>query len=249
MHTEDLTSRLYRHPLYARVGSADDLRLFMRYHVFCVWDFMSLLKALQTSLTWVGVPWLPTPDPVARRLLNEIVLDEESDEDGQGGYLSHFELYLAAMRDCGADTAPVERLLSALLNGLSPQEALLHSGAPATVQAFVQDTLAIATGGHPHEVCAAFSYGREDVIPEMFRQLVARLATQDSGQFGRFHYYLERHIHADDEHHGPLARQLTARLCGDDPAKLRQAEAAARRALAARLQLWDHVAQLLLAGV
>lgn len=245
IRTRDLVGQLDRHPLYARVCTADDLRVFMHHHVFCVWDFMTLLKTLQRSLTCVEVPWLPTADPLARRLLNEIVLEEESDADGRGGYLSHFELYLAAMQDCGADTGPIQRFLSALRDGLPVPEALTHTAVPDGVCEFVRGTLAFATAGRPHEVCAAFAYGREDVIPNMFRQLVARLATQDPHRFDRFGYYLERHIHADGEKHGPLARQLTARLYGADPVKSREAEAAARQALAARLRLWDCIVERL----
>ena len=109
-----LRKQLRDHPLYAALRYPHELRTFLQYHVFCVWDFMSLLKALQRQLTCIDVPWLPTADPVARRLINEIVLGEESDEDGKGGHLSHFELYLAAMRDIGADMVPIERFLTVL---------------------------------------------------------------------------------------------------------------------------------------
>ena len=101
------------HALYREITTVVELRLFMEVHVFAVWDFMSLLKALQRCLTSVSVPWVPSPHPNSCRLINEIVLGEESDTYADG-YLSHFELYLEAMREAGADTGPIKRLVGQL---------------------------------------------------------------------------------------------------------------------------------------
>ena len=80
-------------------------------HVFAVWDFMSLLKALQRRLCCVNVPWTLSANPAACRLVNQIVLGEESDEDDKGNASSHFEIYRRAMRQCGADTAPIDSFI------------------------------------------------------------------------------------------------------------------------------------------
>ena len=104
----DLVEAVREHPLYEHVSDENSLRILMRTHVFAVWDFQSLLKSLQRSLTCVDVPWLPTADAEARRFVNEIVLDEESDVAPGGGYLSQFELYVQAMTECGADREPIE---------------------------------------------------------------------------------------------------------------------------------------------
>src|SRR5450432_3612099 len=88
-----LRKKLIEHPIYWSITSPVKLRLFMEQHVFAVWDFMSLLKALQLSNTCTSAPWIPKEDRMVSRFVNEIVLGEESDEDGRGGYISHFELY------------------------------------------------------------------------------------------------------------------------------------------------------------
>ena len=150
IHVNDLVGRLVEHPLYAAIRDEGTLRTFMRAHVFCVWDFQCLLKALQRALTCVEVPWLPTASPDARRLVNEIVLDEESDEDGQGGYLSHFELYLEAMRECGA-------VLTELRAGQSAEQALARPALPRGVSAFVGHTLRIAGCERLHRMVASFA--------------------------------------------------------------------------------------------
>jgi hypothetical protein len=200
--------RLVSHPLYARIDTADRLRRFMEHHVFAVWDFQSLLKAMQQRLTCTSVPWLPTPDPEARRLVNEIVLDEESDELPDGGYASHFELYLQGMRQAGADTGPVERLLTLLSRGAPVTQALASCGGPAAACEFVRRSFAVIDSGSTHRIVAAFTYGREDVIPDMFRHLVSGLAADEPEVWGRFRFYLERHIAHDDARHAPVCRRI-----------------------------------------
>lgn len=233
--------RMVHHAVY-RLHTLADLRVFMQHHVFAVWDFMSLLKALQRELTCVEVPWVPKGNPATRRLINDIVLEEETDLDPEGRPTSHFELYLRAMREAGADTAPAERLLAALANGASVPMALAAAGAPASVRAFVQHTFSVVASGQPHVVAAAFTFGREDVIPDMFRSLVNDLAQRFPGQLDTFIYYLNRHIELDEDHHAPLAHQMVRDLCGPDPTRWAEATEVARQGMAARIALWDGIA-------
>jgi hypothetical protein len=237
--------RLVAHELYPRIDTADRLRRFMEHHVFAVWDFQSLLKAMQQRLTCTGIPWLPTADAEARRLVNEIVLDEESDELPDGGYASHFELYLQGMRQAGADTGSVERLLTLLSRGAALPQALASCGGPAAACEFVRRTFAVIESGATHRIVAAFTYGREDVIPDMFRQLVGGLAADEPAVWGRFRFYLERHIAHDDARHAPVCRRIVARLCGDDPVKWAEASETARGCLEARIALWEGISAAL----
>jgi hypothetical protein len=237
----DCRERLVGHPIYRLVDRPERLRRFMEHHIFAVWDFQSLLKALQQRLTCTSVPWVPSADPEARRLVNEIVLDEESDELPDGGHASHFELYLAAMARAGADTGPITRLLDALRSGEPLDRALATCGGPPAALEFVRRSFAIIDCGETHRIVAAFTYGREDVIPDMFRGLVTALAADDPA-WGPFRFYLERHIAHDDEKHAPVCRRIMARLCGADAAKWAAASATARECLESRITLWDAIA-------
>jgi hypothetical protein len=239
----DLRRKLVAHPLYELIDSPDRLRRFMEMHVWAVWDFQSLLKAMQQRLTCTSVPWLPTPDPEARRLVNEIVLDEESDELPDGGSASHFELYLDSMQRAAADTLPVRRMIDLLREGSTVADALVACGAPAASADFVRKSFEVIDSGSTHRIVAAFTFGREDVIPDMFRNLVVRLAESDPAHWGRFRFYLERHIEHDDEKHAPVCRRIVARLCGTDDVKWREATETARGCIAARIALWDAIAR------
>lgn len=237
----DLVEAVREHPLYEHVSDENSLRILMRTHVFAVWDFQSLLKSLQRSLTCVDVPWLPTADAEARRFVNEIVLDEESDAAPGGGYLSHFELYVQAMTECGADLEPIETFVRQIREGQTVDEALALPVLPHGVARFVKTTMDIARSSQVHRIAAAFSLGREEVIPLMFRRLVDRLVHVAPDRWSKFHYYLMRHIGRDEEKHAPLSRRLVERLCGTEDRLWAEAEEAARVSLGARIALWDDV--------
>lgn len=237
----DSRDRLVRHPIYKLVDNPERMKAFMEAHIWAVWDFQSLLKAVQRHLSCVTVPWTPTSDPEARRLINEIVLDEESDELPNGSFASHFELYLRSMEVAGADTGPMKKVIEQIQAGVKLSEALLDPSIPTESREFVNRSFSIINSGSSHRIVAAFTYGREDVIPDMFRQVVVRLAEYSPEVWGQFRFYLERHIEHDDEHHGPVCRRIVATMCGSDPIKWAEASEAARLALEARINLWDSV--------
>ena len=237
---QDVRNRLIAHPLYAEITSVETLQILMKSHVFAVWDFFSLAKRLQLMCTCVQVPWLPREDGTSARLINDIVMSEESDVDGKGGYASHFQLYKAAMAELGADLGPIERYIGALERGDDCLEALHTSDLPAHVVDFVSFDLNLALFGKPHEVASAFCWGREDLIGDMFGEILPQLQFKELDG-SQFKYYVERHIQLDSHEHAPLARRLVANLCGDDPVKVQEASVAAVNALEARIRLWDGV--------
>ena len=238
---ESLRLKLEAHPIYAAVQSLDDLRVFMQHHVYSVWDFMSLIKYLQNEVAPARWPWTPSVDATVARFINELVLEEETDIGlpGQEGNTSHYALYLSAMREVGADAATPARFVAAA--GERGIEAALATGlAPAPAAEFTRTTFAFLDSGRPHAVAAALALGREHVIPAMFRAFLARMAVTEA-QAPSFHYYLNRHIHLDEDFHAPLSLRLLASLCGDSAEKWREAEAAAEAAVNARIRFWDGV--------
>ena len=239
----DLRLRLLSHPIYSRIETLPQLRVFMQHHGFAVLDFMWLLKRLQRELCCVEVPWLPAANPELSRFINEIVLAEESDEDGDGTFASHFELYLRAMRDVCSDVKPLLSFVDRLQNRAVVADALTEFAPSGTVREFVEFTFNIASKGMTAEVASVFCFGREDIIPEMFERLLQGFEPSAISA-PRFAYYVRRHIELDGDQHGPLALRLVNSLCDTDE-KTTAAIAAARRAIELRIQLWDGVLQQL----
>jgi len=233
---------LLDHRLYGQLRTLKQMAVFMEHHVFAVWDFMSLLKALQVRLTCADVPWRPVGNTQLRRLVNEIVLGEESDALPAGGAASHFELYLLAMQEAGAKTVQIEHFIQELESENTVDEALEHTGVPVAVGTFVRHTFEVIERGRPHEIAAAFTYGREDLIPEIFTQLVHGLERQFPGKVATLRYYLDRHIALDGDEHGEMGRQMVALLCEGDERRELEATQAAVDALRSRIMLWDGIA-------
>ena len=236
-----LNERLRSHPLYDAMRTVEDVQVFMENHVFAVWDFMTILKSLQRSLTCVDTIWVPSSNPQARRLINEIVLCEESDEDGEGGYASHFEMYLRAMARCEASTEQIEEFVAALRNGTGPLIALENAKIPDCTRQFVYRTLSTATHSQSCELAASFAYGREHLLPEVFDRVIDEVGELGNQRLGYFVHYLRRHIEVDGDSHGPMAEEMISHLCGNSSLRWQLAEQAAVRALEARIRLWDGV--------
>ena len=225
-------NEIVKHKLYSKLKTKSDIKKLMESHVFAVWDFMSLLKALQITLTCFEIPWRPIGDPKIRRLVNSIVLEEESDVDSEGNPASHFELYLEAMRECEAETSTIETFMKNLNKDSRPK-------INEDIDSFLNTTFSIIEGGKSHEIASAFTFGREDLIPDMFLAIVNDMNKEKS--FDKFVYYLERHIELDGGDHGPLALELICNLCGDDEKKWDEVQEVAIKCLKARKLLWDKI--------
>ena len=234
-------TKLLAHPMYAQIHCTTDFQVFMEQHIFAVWDFMSLLKALQHNLTCVEVPWAPKGSPITRRFINEIVLGEESDLDKDGKVLSHFEMYLEAMQQIGANTLPIHQLTEWLSYGKTLDEALYQLDIREETRSFVRFTFEIINSGQIHKIAALFTFGREDLIPDMFIEILREMQGQGQTNIDKLLYYLERHIEVDGGDHGPISLQMMEEICGTDVLKWQEATAVSILALEKRYALWDGV--------
>ena len=238
---EPLRQQIVQHELYTKINTIEAIRVFMQHHVVAVWDFMSLLKSLQRELTCVSNPWLPVGSANTRYLINEIVTGEESDVDQAGNRISHFELYLKAMRQMGTPTNLIDALINEINNGHSIEQAIQLAPLPDKVKKFLLYTFEIAQHAPLHVKAAVFTFGREDLIPDMFTAILNKIYKDHPDQVATFKYYIERHIEVDGGHHSQLALEMVAELCGNDAMKWAEATSASLKALEMRSLLWDAI--------
>ena len=236
-----LRERLLNHELYQNINSIDNIQVFMETHVFAVWDFMSLLKALQNELTNTSVPWTPKGNPISRRLINEIVLGEESDVNELDEPMSHFEMYLDAMKQVGANTSDIEKFIKQITIEKNYRDAQKRVNISGKTKEFNDFTFRIIDTHRVHLIASVFTFGREDLIPDMFVEIVKKLNRGSNKNFNKLIYYLERHIELDSDKHGPMALKMIQELCGDDNKKWTESIEVSKEALIKRIELWDSI--------
>jgi len=232
--TQELKAQLSHHSLYSNLKDVNHLKRFMESHVFAVWDFMSLLKSLQLKLTSIGTPWIPSSNSEITRFVNELVWAEESDLDINGEAKSHFEMYLEAMVEVQADRTAIDLFIDKLKEGTSVHNALDGLKIDESTKDFVKFTFSIIQTNKPHLIAAAFTFGREDIIPTMFIELL-----DSNSSFKKLNYYFKRHIELDGDEHGPISLKMVALLCGNDPNKWNEALEVSKEVLQKRIELWD----------
>ncbi|MBG6109298.1 hypothetical protein IWX84_000153 [Flavobacterium sp. CG_9.10] len=238
---------LLQHSLYKKVQTIDDLQTFLENHVYAVWDFMSLLKALQSKLTCTTTPWFATENPETRYLINEIVLAEETDLTIDGRHQSHYEMYIEAMHACGANTQGIEQFLSEVHSLQNIFVAIKKSNLHPNIKAFLDFTFRVIDEGKTHEIAAAFTFGREDLIPSMFTAILKNFQENfPETDLSKLIYYFERHIELDADEHGPMAMKMITELCGTNPQKWSEVSAISVLALEKRIGLWDAIEETIM---
>lgn len=240
-------NQLLNHSLYNQVKNIDDLQHFLENHVFAVWDFMSLLKALQNKLTSTSIPWMPVGNPAIRYLINEIVLAEETDLSFDGTRQSHFEMYVDAMQQCGANTTSIFEFLGDVETTKNIFVSIKKSKLHPNVKAFLDFTFRVIEQGESHEIAAAFTFGREDLIPSMFTEILKSFQVNfPETDLSKLIYYFERHIELDADEHGPMAMKMIEELCGNDEKKWNAVATVSIDALEKRIGLWNAIEEMIL---
>ncbi|MBT4812942.1 MAG: DUF3050 domain-containing protein [Cryomorphaceae bacterium] len=237
---EPLKNRLRNHSLYSKIKDVDDLNIFSNAHVYAVWDFMSLLKFLQINLTSISIPWFPSKNTTTAKLINEIVAGEETDEDQEGQPVSHFEMYIDSIEEFGLNTSEIINNLNTLNNIETIDKDIEKLDIKSYVKDFLKFTFSVIRRGKIHEVASVFTFGREDLIPDMFIPLIEGINSENN-DLNKLIYYFKRHIEVDGDMHGPMSMEMLSYLCNNDPSKISESALIAEKALLARISLWDGI--------
>lgn len=240
----DISTELKTHPLYSKFSDKRTvqkrIRTYMEYQVWCVWDFMALLKSIQQKLIPTSIAWTPPEYASLGRYLYDVLRTEETDVSNEPGkdHASHFEAYLNAMQEAGADIEPISDFIAELKKGIPVDDAIAMARMPEPSREFVTNTMKHIKG-KVHESVAVFCLSREGIIPEMFTTFTESLVNEEG--FTKFRWYLDRHIELDSSSHGPLSVKLFKTMVGNDKTKLYEALDATLNALQARKNLLDAI--------
>jgi len=238
----DQREKLLKHKLYSNIETIKDLQVFTENHIYAVWDFMSLLKALQIKLTCTKTPWIPNSNSQTAYLINEIVLAEETDINQAGERKSHYELYLDAMIDIGARTEKPVKIINEIANSEDIFNTIDNINIHPNIREFLNFTFSVIKEGKPHEIAAIFTFGRENLIPNMFNEILREFEKNvTQGDISKLIYYFERHIELDEDEHGPMALEMVSMLAENDPKKWNEIESISVQALEKRILLWDAI--------
>jgi hypothetical protein len=237
-----------QHQVFQSIDSIEKLCQFSEIHVFAVWDFMCLLKELQRKLTRSSLFWLPPENHLGCHLVNTLIAEEESDQLGDNYYTSHFELYLSAMQQCGANTDAISTFIHDIRQDLRLDTLLAQPYIPYAAKRFVADTFTVIAR-EAHAVAASFAFARENITGGMFSAILQHIVpTEKKYLIDQFVHYFQRHIDLDDGKHSEQSKILVANLCGSDEKKWQEAKDTALFSLNSRLQLLDGIHAYIMTG-
>ena len=257
---KNLKQKVFTHKLYQNITSIQDIKIFMYMHVFAVWDFMSILKSLQNHLTNINIPWTPTKNTISRRLINEIVLYEESDFDENNNTMSHFEIYLQTMKKLNVNTKNIDQTIENVKqiqknnidskinnnNSILYKNMISNINIPIEIKEFLNFTFDTIYSNQLHKIASIFTFGRENIIPDMFINIVSNISKNTQIDLSSLLYFLNRHIDLDQNLHGPMSLYMIVDICQNDEEKYNQVIQIAKQSLQKRLKLYDSINQAII---
>ena len=149
-------------------------------------------------------------------------------------------MYLDAMHQIGADSTEILKLITHIQHGGDLKQGIEEINIPSFVKDFIRFTFDVIESGKTHCIAAAFTFGREDVIPDMFIEILKQADSKNT-KYNKLRYYLDRHIELDGDEHGPLSLQMVEELCAKDEAKCEEIVEISKQALMHRIKLWDGI--------
>jgi len=196
------------HPMFKKLNNIYNIKKYSEFQIWCVWDFMSILKQVQNFIFCNDILWLPPENPNAGAAFYRLIESEETDLGFKGGDLnraSHFQSFRAAMQELNADTKNIDNFLELIKTGKTLPEALNKSGASPQTKSF------LLTNNHlikqsPYNAIALITLTRENFLPAVFKSLLSYV--NENEKIELFVWYHKRHIYLDSVLHGPLSIQI-----------------------------------------
>lgn len=240
-----LLESISNHKIFLEITSIENLKVFAEHHVYAVWDFMCLVKSLQRKLVCTEFAWYPPVNHVGCHLINEIVSEEESDLNWDGKHLSHFEMYIESMQQCGAKTDTILAFIDSIRQKKSLDTVLSEHDIPQISKDFIWDTFKIIKM-ESHQIASSFTFAREDITGRMFLPILQNMKNKENTS--KFIYYFQRHIDLDVDKHSQEARLLIVNLCENNEHKWDEAKEAAKYSLISRIRFLDGIYQKIKLG-
>ena len=135
----------------------------------------------------------------------------------------------------------IDELIVDVNAGESMKNILSKANYPSHIKNFLDFTFHVVYSNKPHIIAAVFTFGREDLIPDMFIEIIKNLKMSKEEDLADLTYYFERHIEVDSGEHGPMAIEMIKQLCGEDSKKWDEALNYSKQALELRIKLWDGI--------
>lgn len=212
---------------------------------------MILLKRIRVEFNEYNYPldpafWIQYDDEGnLYRALNQIIIDEESDiTPVEGVYKSHFNLYLDAMVEIGAPLTIIDDILSYNYQIESPKNIYstfeLSENYCEKCKEYDDEVLDIVQDPDVIPTLVYFVYGREAIIPGMFKKILD--VVKDVPGTESLQFYLKRHIEVDADSHSNLAKYILDKFVERTEYTAGNIEQLKNEAIAHRIKLWDAIA-------